>query len=38
MRRKPLYLSAGFILEEGFPVDSLDKIIKAMAQAAADAA
>ena len=34
---KPLYLSAGFILEEGFPVDLLDKIIKAMAEAALDA-
>ena len=34
---KPLYLSTGFILEEGFPVDSLDKIIKAMAEAALDA-
>jgi hydrogenase expression/formation protein HypE len=31
---KPLYLSAGFILEEGFPVDSLDKIIQSMAEAA----
>ncbi len=34
---KPLYLSAGFILEEGFSVDSLDKIIKAMAEAAEEA-
>jgi hydrogenase expression/formation protein HypE len=33
---KPLYLSAGFILEEGFPVDSLDKIIQSMAEAASD--
>jgi hydrogenase expression/formation protein HypE len=34
---KPLYLSTGFILEEGFPVDSLDKIIQSMADAASDA-
>jgi len=30
----PLYLSAGFILEEGFPFDDLKKIVKAMAEAA----
>jgi hydrogenase expression/formation protein HypE len=34
---KPLYLSCGFILEEGFPVASLDKIISSMADAAAEA-
>ena len=31
---KPLYLSAGFILEEGLPLTVLDKIVKSMAQAA----
>jgi hydrogenase expression/formation protein HypE len=30
----PLYLSAGFILEEGFPLDSLGKIVERMAEAA----
>jgi hydrogenase expression/formation protein HypE len=30
----PLYLSAGFILEEGFPLDDLKKIVKAMSEAA----
>jgi hydrogenase expression/formation protein HypE len=34
---KPLYLSAGFILEEGFPIADLRRIIASMAQAAADA-
>ena len=34
---RPLFLSAGFILEEGFPVDSLDRIIQAMAEAAENA-
>ena len=33
----PLYLSCGFILEEGFPVESLDIIIESMADAAAEA-
>jgi hydrogenase expression/formation protein HypE len=33
----PLYLSAGFILEEGFPVDDLSRIVSSM-RAAADAA
>jgi hydrogenase expression/formation protein HypE len=33
----PLYLSAGFILEEGFPVDDLRRIVESMRQAAADA-
>lgn len=31
---KPLYLSAGFILEEGFPLADLEKIVKSMAEAA----
>ena len=31
---KPLYLSAGFILEEGFPLADLDKLIASMAAAA----
>ena len=31
---RPLYLSAGFILEEGFPVADLERIVKAMAAAA----
>ena len=34
---KPLYLSCGFILEEGFPVASLDIIIQSMADAAKEA-
>lgn len=34
---KPLYMSCGFILEEGFPFDSLQAIIKTMAEAAAEA-
>jgi len=33
----PLFLSAGFILEEGFPMDDLEKIIESMAAAAAKA-
>jgi hydrogenase expression/formation protein HypE len=33
----PLYLSAGFILEEGFPVADLQKIVDSMAAAAAAA-
>ncbi len=33
----PLYLSAGFILEEGFPVESLTKITASMARAARQA-
>ena len=31
---KPLYLSAGFILEEGFPLVDLEKIVKTMAEEA----
>ncbi|MFK5984979.1 MAG: hydrogenase expression/formation protein HypE [Pseudomonadota bacterium] len=33
---KPLYLSAGFILEEGFPLADLEKIVISMAKAASD--
>ncbi|MDD5330907.1 MAG: hydrogenase expression/formation protein HypE [Sulfuricella sp.] len=33
----PLYLSAGFILEEGFPLADLARIVASMARAAADA-
>lgn len=33
----PLFLSTGLILEEGFSMDDLDKIIASMAQAAANA-
>ena len=31
---KPLYLSAGFILEEGFPVEDLRRVVSSMASAA----
>ncbi len=31
---RPLYLTAGFIIEEGFPMADLDRIIRSMAQAA----
>jgi hydrogenase expression/formation protein HypE len=34
---EPLYLSAGFILEEGFPVADLRKIVASMAEACAEA-
>ena len=34
---EPLYLSAGFILEEGFPLADLKRIVQSMAQAAAAA-
>ncbi len=33
----PLYLTAGFILEEGFPLADLQKIVHSMAQAAEEA-
>ena len=33
----PAYLSCGFILEEGFPLDDLQDIVSAMAQTARDA-
>jgi len=31
---RPLYLSAGFILEEGFPLADLERIVQSMAEAA----
>jgi hydrogenase expression/formation protein HypE len=31
---KPLYISAGFIIEEGLPVHSLERIVKSMSEAA----
>lgn len=34
---KPLYISCGFILEEGFPLADLERIVKNMAQAAQEA-
>ena len=34
---KPLYLTAGFILEEGYPLADLEKIVISMAKAAKDA-
>lgn len=34
---RPLYLSAGFILEEGFPLSDLERIVASMAAAARDA-
>ncbi|MET0050316.1 MAG: hydrogenase expression/formation protein HypE [Candidatus Thiodiazotropha sp.] len=34
---KPLYLSAGFILEEGFPLADLERIVMSMGRAAAAA-
>lgn len=37
MGAKPLYLSAGFILEEGFPLADLDRIVESMARAASAA-
>ena len=37
MGATPLYLAAGFILEEGFPLKDLDRIVASMAQAARDA-
>ena len=33
----PLHLSAGFILEEGFPIDALEKIVQAMQATAVQA-
>lgn len=33
----PLYLSAGFVLEEGFPIKSLKRIVASMQKAAAEA-
>lgn len=37
MAAEPLCLSAGFILEEGLPLELLDRIVAAMGQAARDA-
>jgi hydrogenase expression/formation protein HypE len=34
---KPLYLSAGFILEEGLPIQSLERVVESMRAAALDA-
>jgi hydrogenase expression/formation protein HypE len=34
---RPLYLSAGFVLEEGFPIADLRRIVDSMAAAAAEA-
>ena len=34
---RPLYLSAGFIIEEGLPVDELEKVVASMARAADEA-
>ncbi len=34
---RPLYLSAGFIIEEGFPISSLEKITASMQKTAAEA-
>src|ERR1044072_612700 len=34
---RPLYLSAGFILEEGFPIEDLKRILASMPDAAAEA-
>lgn len=34
---QPLYLTAGFIIEEGFPVAMLEDIVKSMAEAAKEA-
>ncbi len=37
MGARPLWLSAGFVLEEGLPLDLLDRIVRSMAAAARDA-
>jgi len=37
MGAHPLYLSAGFILEEGFPLPDLERIVQSMAAAAREA-
>ena len=34
---KPLYLSCGFIIEEGLPVDTLKKVVRSMQQTALEA-
>jgi hydrogenase expression/formation protein HypE len=37
MGADPLYLAAGFILEEGLPFDVLDRVIEAMSESASEA-
>lgn len=37
MGARPLYLTAGFILEEGLPLDTLQRVVASMRQAAAEA-
>ncbi len=37
MGARPLYLTAGFVLEEGLSLDTLDRIVRTMAQAAGEA-
>lgn len=37
MGAQPCWLSAGFVLEEGLPLDVLDRVVREMAQAARDA-
>ena len=37
MGAKPLYLTAGFILEEGLPLDTLQKVVASMQKAAEEA-
>ena len=34
MGARPLYLSAGFVLEEGLPLEQLDRIVRGMAESA----
>ena len=34
---KPLYLSCGFIIEEGFPIESLERVVDSMRRAAVEA-
>ncbi len=34
---RPLYLTAGFILEEGLPIDTLQRVVSSMQEAAAEA-
>jgi hydrogenase expression/formation protein HypE len=37
MGARPLYLTAGFVLEEGLPFEVLDRVIRTMAECAAEA-
>jgi len=37
MGARPLYLAAGFVLEEGFPLADLDRIVESMARASREA-